>query len=103
MMSTNNILSPANGKPIIVPTQDIVHGLYPLSMERPGEKGAGMVFRDLGQIQHALASQSPHMHARTKTRWIGVDEHGHDTPAIVETTPARLILAEILPRHPPPE
>src|SRR3546814_10188747 len=101
MMSTNNILSPANGKPIIVPTQDIVLGLYHLSMERPGEKGEGMVFRDLGEIQHALASQSVHMHARIKTCWIGVDENGNDNPAIVETTPVRLILAALLQRHPP--
>src|SRR3546814_20246483 len=99
MMSTNNILSPANGKPIIVPTQDIVLGLYHLSMERPGEKGESMVFRDLGEIQHALASQSVHMHARIKTRWIGVDENGNDKPAIVETTHRRMTLAEIIPRH----
>src|SRR3546814_18220323 len=74
MMSTNNILSPANGKPIIVPTQDIVLGLYHLSMERPGAKGEGLVFRDLGEIQHALASPSVHLPPRIKTRWIGVHE-----------------------------
>src|SRR6201999_4069756 len=54
MMSTNNILSPANGKPIIVPSQDIVLGLYYISLERPGEKGEGMVFRDLAEVQQAL-------------------------------------------------
>src|SRR3546814_18249594 len=59
-----------------------------------------MVCRDVGEIQHALASQSVHMHARIKTRWIGVDENGNDKQAIVETTPGRMILAEILPRHP---
>ena len=56
MMSTNNILSPANGKPIIVPTQDIVLGLYYLSQERPNEPGEGMVFNDIGEIEHALFS-----------------------------------------------
>ena len=54
MMSTNNILSPANGKPIIVPTQDIVLGLYYLSQERANEPGEGMVFNDIGEIEHAL-------------------------------------------------
>ena len=54
MMSTNNILSPANGKPIIVPSQDIVLGLYYLTMQRDGEKGEGMVFSDTDEIEHAL-------------------------------------------------
>ena len=57
MMSTNNILSPANGKPIIVPTQDIVLGLYYLSQERANEPGEGMVFNDIGEIEHALFSR----------------------------------------------
>ena len=54
MMSTNNILSPANGKPIIVPSQDIVLGLYYLTLERDGEPGEGMAFTDVGEIQQAL-------------------------------------------------
>lgn len=53
MMSTNNILSPTNGKPIIVPSQDIVLGLYYLTIQREGEKGEGMIFRGPGEIQHA--------------------------------------------------
>ena len=60
MMSTNNILSPANGKPIIVPTQDIVLGLYYLSQERAKEPGEGMVFNDIGEIEHALFSRRGH-------------------------------------------
>ena len=56
MMSTNNILSPANGKPIIVPSQDIVLGLYYITLERPGEPGEGMAFADMGEIEHALDS-----------------------------------------------
>src|SRR6201746_2337783 len=54
MMSTNNILSPANGKPIIVPSQDIVLGLYYLTRERTNGKGEGLVFNDIGEINHAL-------------------------------------------------
>ena len=56
MMSTNNILSLANGKPIIVPSQDIVLGLYYLSMELPGEPGEGRAYADIGEIQHAPGS-----------------------------------------------
>src|SRR5574339_414549 len=54
MMSTNNILSPANGKPIIVPSQDIVLGLYNITMERDGEPGEGMAFTNVGEIEQAL-------------------------------------------------
>ena len=54
MMSTNNILSPANGKPIIVPSQDIILGLYYMSMERDKEKGEGMMFADVREILLAL-------------------------------------------------
>ena len=54
MMSTNNILSPANGRPIIVPSQDIVLGLYYLSMAKEGEPGEGKLFADLGEIEAAL-------------------------------------------------
>ena len=100
MMSTNNILSPANGKPIIVPTQDIVLGLYHLSMERDGEKGEGSSFRGLGEVQAALDAGAVSMHAKVKARWIGVDADGAPQPAIVETTPGRMLLSEILPRHP---
>ena len=58
MMSTNNILSPANGKPIIVPSQDIVLGLYHITIERDGEPGEGMVFTDVGEIEQALAAKA---------------------------------------------
>ena len=51
MMSTNNILSPANGKPIIVPSQDIVLGLYYMSLMRDGEKGEGMMFADMAELE----------------------------------------------------
>ena len=68
MMSTNNILSPANGKPIIVPSQDIVLGLYYISLMRPGEKGEGMAFRDLAEVIHAIDTKQVSLHAKVKAR-----------------------------------
>jgi DNA-directed RNA polymerase subunit beta' len=100
MMSTNNILSPANGKPIIVPSQDIVLGLYHISMERPGEKGEGMVFTSIGEIEHALESKAVSLHARVKARFHTVDDAGKPAVKLVETTPGRMLLSEILPRNP---
>ena len=100
MMSTNNILSPANGKPIIVPSQDIVLGLYYITMDRPGEKGEGMVFANVGEIDQALDAKVVTLHAKVKARYKGVDENGNEKISIVETTPGRMLLSEILPRHP---
>ena len=73
MMSTNNILSPANGKPIIVPSQDIVLGLYYITMEGENEPGAGMAFGDIGEIQHALEARAVSLHTRIKARYTTVD------------------------------
>ena len=100
MMSTNNILSPANGKPIIVPSQDIVLGLYYLSMERSGEPGEGRAYVDIGEIQHALEAGATTLHARIKSRYHGVDESGQPFVRLIETTPGRMLLSEILPRDP---
>src|SRR6201999_4208279 len=75
MMSTNNILSPANGRPIIVPSQDIVLGLYYLSLVRDGEPGQGMMFADMGEIEHALAAEAVTLHARIKGRAWSYDEN----------------------------
>ena len=99
MMSTNNILSPANGKPIIVPSQDIVLGLYYLTMEAEGEPGEGLVFVDMGEIEHALNNGVVTLHARVRARYHGVDDDGKLATTVVETTPGRMILAEVLPRH----
>jgi DNA-directed RNA polymerase subunit beta' len=74
MMSTNNILSPANGKPIIVPTQDIVLGLYYLSIALDKQKGEGMIFRGAGEIVHAIEAGVVSLHAKIKCRYHGVDE-----------------------------
>ena len=99
MMSTNNILHPANGQPIIVPSQDIVLGLYYLTLMRDGEPGQGMMFADMGEIEHALASKSVTLHARVKGRAWSYDENGKRVAKIFETTPGRLILGRLLPPH----
>ncbi|HUJ04279.1 MAG TPA: DNA-directed RNA polymerase subunit beta', partial [Rhizomicrobium sp.] len=100
MMSTNNILSPANGKPIIVPTQDIVLGLYYLSQERDNEPGENMVFNDIGEIEHALFSGSVTLHAKIEARYKTVDSDGKPIMRRVKSTPGRMMIGEILPRHP---
>jgi len=100
MMSTNNILSPANGKPIIVPSQDIVLGLYYLTIDQEQEPGEGMSFADIGEIQQALDAGVISLHTRIKARYQTVDEDGDPTTVLVETTPGRMLLSETLPRHP---
>jgi DNA-directed RNA polymerase subunit beta' len=97
MMSTNNILSPANGKPIIVPSQDMVLGLYYLTLMYDGEKGEGMSFSDIGEIEHAILNDSVSLHARIKVRRSYYDDSGVAKSHIVETTPGRVILSEFLP------
>ncbi len=99
MMSTNNILSPANGKPIIVPSQDIILGLYYMSMEQEGEIGEGMIFADVGEIQQALDNNVVTLHSKITTRYYGIDKEGNPNVERVETTPGRMLLSEILPRN----
>ena len=98
MMSTNNILSPANGKPIIVPSQDIVLGLYYITLEKENEIGEGMVFGDLAEIDHALNAGIITLHSKIKALWKTVDEEGNAISEIVETTPGRMKVADLLPR-----
>ncbi|MEI8394080.1 MAG: DNA-directed RNA polymerase subunit beta' [Rhodospirillaceae bacterium] len=100
MMSTNNILSPANGKPIIVPSQDIVLGLYYISMERAGEPGENMAFVNIGEIQQALDAKVLSLHAKVQARYHTVDSESKPITVRVHTTPGRMLLSEILPRHP---
>lgn len=100
MMSTNNILHPANGQPIIVPSQDIVLGLYHLSLMNEGEPGQGMAFSDMGELEHALVSGVVTMHSKIKGRVDVYDAEGNRTTEIVETTPGRMILGKLLPKHP---
>ncbi len=99
MMSTNNILSPASGKPIIVPSQDIVLGLYYLSLAIDGLQGEGMVFRDMGEIQHALEAKVIQIHSKIKARYKTVDENGEPVTRVIDTTPGRMMMADLLPRH----
>jgi DNA-directed RNA polymerase subunit beta' len=100
MMSTNNILHPANGAPIIVPSQDIVLGLYYLSLVRNGEPGEGKLFASMAEIDHALASGVVTLHAKIKARfkYIGLD--GKEVSKVFETTPGRMKIGELLPREP---
>ena len=88
MMSTNNILSPAHGKPIIVPTQDIVLGLYYLTRPRPGVKGEGKMFGSTDEVRAAYDATEVHLQAAIKVKMDGV---------LVDTTVGRIIVKEILP------
>src|SRR5215212_9931191 len=100
MMSTNNILHPANGAPIIVPSQDIVLGLYYLSIVADGEPGQGKAFSDIGELEHALHEKVITLHSKIKYRWTGVGEDGKQVTRIYDTTAGRVMLSRLLPRHP---
>jgi DNA-directed RNA polymerase subunit beta' len=100
MMSTNNILSPANGKPIIVPSQDIVLGIYYLSLEREGEPGEGKAFANMGEIEAALAAGVVTLHTKIKARYNTVDANNKPITVRVDATPGRMMLADVLPRNP---
>src|ERR1700694_4378911 len=101
MMSSNNILSPANGDPIIVPSQDVVLGLYYLTRERIGATGEGMFFTDVQEAHRAYESRTVDLQARIKVR---LREHVMENGALkprrrlVATTIGRALLSEILPR-----
>src|ERR671921_367981 len=100
MMSTNNILHPANGAPIIVPSQDIVLGLYYLSIVSDGEPGQGKAFSDIGELEHALHEKVITLHTKIKYRWIGLGENGKPFSRIYDTTAGRVMLSRLLPQHP---
>jgi DNA-directed RNA polymerase subunit beta' len=102
MMSSNNILSPANGDPIIVPSQDVVLGLYYMTRERVGAKGEGMAFGDVAEVHRAYESRNIDLQAKVKVR---LTEHVRDLKGhlvantrVVDTTVGRALLSEILPR-----
>ena len=115
MMSTNNILSPANGKPIIVPSQDIVLGLYYLSLEtaefratpdRNEVDADGRVLRDgppafgsIGEIESALQSRAVKLHDKIRARFEIIDADGQRKRETFVTTPGRMLIAQILPKH----
>ncbi len=117
MMSTNNVLSPANGAPIIVPSQDMVLGLYYLSMERwgmPGETrrspengedraALGKVYASLNEVEHALLAGELHLHARIRARIKQmkrideIDGQCREENRIFDTTPGRVLIGSLLP------
>lgn len=101
MMSTNNILSPANGEPIIVPSQDVVLGLYYMTRSLENKKGEGMAFANIAEVKRAYDNRVVELHARVKVRITEVvtDEEGNkqNKTSIVDTTIGRALLAEILP------
>jgi DNA-directed RNA polymerase subunit beta' len=97
MMSTNNVLSPANGAPIIVPSQDMILGLYYTTIMREGMKGEGMMFSSIEEVQYALDSGTVHLHAKITARIPQIDEHGSEVMQRFETTPGRVRLGALLP------
>ncbi|MFT5158791.1 MAG: DNA-directed RNA polymerase subunit beta' [Paracoccaceae bacterium] len=97
MMSTNNVLSPANGKPIIVPSQDMILGLYYITLEREGQKGQGMTFSSIDEVNHALDAGIVHLHSKITCRIDQVDEEGNIVPTRFDTTPGRVRLGALLP------
>ncbi len=97
MMSTNNVLSPANGKPIIVPSQDMILGLYYITLEREGQIGQGMVFGSIEEVNHALNAGVVHLHTKITCRITQVDEDGATIQQRFETTPGRVRLGALLP------
>ena len=99
-MSTNNVLHPANGQPIIVPSQDIVLGLYYLSITRKGEPGEGKAYSSMAELDHALAAGVITLHSKIKGRIKEVGPEGKMISKIVETTPGRMKIGELLPKAP---
>jgi DNA-directed RNA polymerase subunit beta' len=102
MMSSNNILSPANGDPIIVPSQDVVLGLYYMTRERIGAKGEGMHFTDVGEVHRAYESRGVDLQAKCKVR-LRESIRGEggtltERNRVVDTTVGRALLFEILPK-----
>ena len=100
MMSTNNILSPANGKPIIVPSQDMILGLYYLSLMSPGGLGEGMIFSSIEELLIAIDQKNVSLHSKIKCRFETVNENFESISQTVLTTPGRMLISEILPKHP---
>jgi len=101
MMSTNNILSPANGEPIIVPSQDVVLGLYWMTRERVNAQGEGMMFADAKEVHRAYSSGQVHIQAKVKVRVkeVQFDDEGNrtETTSVKDTTVGRALLWDIVP------
>ncbi|MEM9690658.1 MAG: DNA-directed RNA polymerase subunit beta', partial [Pseudomonadota bacterium] len=102
MMASNNILSPANGDPIIVPSQDVVLGLYYMTRSRVNAKGEGMLFANLDEAQRAYENGAAELQAIVKARitTLETDDDGNSTEVekVVETTVGRALLSRVLPK-----
>nr|WP_239480581.1 DNA-directed RNA polymerase subunit beta' [Parashewanella hymeniacidonis] len=102
MMSTNNILSPANGEPVITPSQDVVLGLYYTSREKINGTGEGMAFASTDEVEKAYATGAAELHARIKVRLteteFGADGEATEITRIVDTTVGRALLSQLLPK-----
>ena len=98
MMSTNNILRPADGKPIIGPTLDIILGLYYLTMMLAGQQGEGNVYVGVDEVEHAMHSGVLSLHAKIKCLRTEIKD-GEVEESLVDTTPGRVILSELLPKN----
>jgi len=98
MMSSNNVLSPASGKPIIVPSQDMVLGIYYLTYEMDGMTGEGSIYSSPEECMLALNAKAVDLHAKIKCRMTYVGDDGKFTKGIVATTPGRIIVSDILPK-----
>jgi len=102
MMSTNNILSPANGDPIIVPSQDVVLGIYFMTRDRINAKGEGMVFADVAEVQRAYGAKHVDLQAKVKVRVTeyvkSEDGSMQATNVVTDTTVGRALLSEIMPK-----
>jgi DNA-directed RNA polymerase subunit beta' len=102
MMSTNNILSPANGDPIIVPTQDVVLGLYYITREKVNARGEGMVFLDSAEVHRALLNKVITVHTRIKvklTEWVKADDGSvSERTFLANTTAGRVLLWDVVPK-----
>ena len=99
MMSTNNILSPANGKPIIVPSQDIILGLYYITMSNENSKESKALIADYAELEHALNSKSISLHDNIKYRYQVRGKDGERSYKIVQTTAGRVMLYNTLPEY----
>ncbi|MBB1648477.1 MULTISPECIES: DNA-directed RNA polymerase subunit beta' [Delftia] len=103
MLASNNVLFPASGEPSIVPSQDVVLGLYHATRERINGKGEGMIFADIGEVQRALDSDQVELAAKISVRlteWTKNKDSGEFEPStgLVETTVGRALMSEILPK-----
>ncbi|MDO4642370.1 MAG: DNA-directed RNA polymerase subunit beta' [Cardiobacteriaceae bacterium] len=96
MMSSNNILSPSNGEPIIVPSQDVVLGLYYMTRERINAKGEGMRFADIKEVERAYQAGEVHLQAKIEVR-LDIFENGEKNFKRVATTVGRALLSQVLP------